>query len=335
MRGLWGRWVAWLDRRESAHAVALTRMAVGLTLLVTLGDIVAAGVVELLYLPPEHGGFKPISEDHWLIDLLGGATPAAVRGLLWAGIALSASLAMGLGGWLTPLLLLQVTMALFSLHSASGGGHDRVLFNSLFLLIFARGSATWSLDARLRHGVWDRDASVPAWPRALIAYQLVLIYFNTGVQKIGEEWMPWGGLSALYYALQLPEWMRFDASFVADQPWYLLTQIGTAVTLLFEDTSPLLLLAVWWAETPERPGRLRALSNRLRLRDLYVATGVALHGLIFLTMNVGPFSPAMLSLYFCLYPPAAYRHLRDRAIRHTTAPKTHTSAASWPQKPRF
>lgn len=276
--------------------MALMRIAVGLTLLWTLGDLVFSGVVPLVYLPPEHGGFREMADGHWLIQALGGVTPATVWGLIVAGMGLSAALVAGRGGWVVPLLLIHVGKALFSLHSASGGGHDRVLFNALFLLIFARG---------------DR-AQVAAWPRYVAVYQLALIYWTTGVQKIGEEWMPWGGFSALYYALQLPEWRRVELGFLAEQPWYFATQVGTAVTMGFEWTAPLLVALVYWAETSERPGRLRGWANRLRLREVYVVTGVCLHLGIWVTMQVGPFSPAMLAYYACLYPPESWARLRQR-----------------------
>ena len=304
MRGRWSRWVSWIDRREDNASLALMRVAIGLTLLWTLGDIALSGVVELVYLPPEHGGFREMSERHWLIRALGGASPGAVWGLILSGIGLSAALIAGVGRWLAPLLLLQALLALFSLHGASGGGHDRVLYNALFILIVAGGASR----------------ETPTWARYLAVFQLVLIYFTTGVQKIGGEWMPWGDLSALYHALQLPAYRRVALPWLAEQPWFLFTQIGTAVTMLFEWTSPLLALSVYWAETAARPGRLRALANRLRLREIYVIVGITLHLGISLTMQVGPFTPAMLSLYACLYPPETWRRLAQR-VRSTASAK--------------
>ena len=64
-------------------------------------------------------------------------------------------------------------------------GDDRLLTNALWLLVLSRSTATLSLDCRLRTGQWVSSVLVPAWPRYLALYQLVLVYGTTGLQKLG------------------------------------------------------------------------------------------------------------------------------------------------------
>lgn len=311
MKRLWTRWVGFVDARDNGISLALVRILVGLTIAMVLVEVVATDVVGLIWYPASEGGYRRINTGWWLYEVV-GYTPGLVDGLVWVGIVLSLALVLGaLPGPAIPLLLSQVLLALFSLNTQSGGGHDRVLTCTLFVLIFARHSAVLSLWARLRTGRLLPEVSVPDWPRWVLLFQLCLIYTSTGVQKVGSDWMPWGDFAAIYYALQLPEWARFDHSWAAHPLGYLFTQIGTATTWLFETTAFVWLVAVWFAETRDRPGRLRALSNRLHLREGYAIVGFLLHLGIFVTMNVGPFSPAMVALYPCAFSGESYARLRE------------------------
>jgi hypothetical protein len=130
------------------------------------------------------------------------------------------------------------------------------------------------------------------------------------MHKVSGTWTPAGGFSALYYILQEPTWQRWDLSWLA---WvYPLTQLGTATTWIWEITSPLLLLVLWYRRTRSLPGRLRSLCNRLPLRGLWVIIGLAVHLGILVLMDVGPFSPIALSYYVCLFTPAEWRRLAER-----------------------
>ena len=127
------------------------------------------------------------------------------------------------------------------------------------------------------------------------------MYGATGLHKLGATWLPTGGYSALYWALQDAVFRRFETAWVA---WvYPLTQVGTLVAWCFEVLSPLLLLVFFYRATRERPGRVRALFNRVDLRIPYLLVGLCLHLGIWLLFEVGPFSPISLSFYFCLWRP--------------------------------
>ena len=316
---LWHRLADRLAHREPATPLALFRIALGLSILYTLLPMIAADVVAMVWMDRPYGGYRDLEPDSWLVAALGGPTDAAVTILVGLGVVSALLLLIGLGSRVTPLVANQVMIALFALNPESGGGHDRLLTAGLWLLVLAPSTATLSLDARL-FGPDKRFVSsqpVAAWPRYLVIFQLVVVYFTTGVQKLGQDWMPWGGWSALYYALLAPSWQRYDTTWVA--AIYPLTQLATAMTWLWEVGAPLWLLAFWYRATRDRPGRLRALSNRLDLRAVMAAIGLFFHACLWFTMNLGPFSLVTSSFYLCLWHhdeyAAAWRRLRDKLFR--------------------
>jgi hypothetical protein len=308
--GLWGRFVARLAHKEPATPLALFRIAVAAILLGTFSDMVLTGVVPPVWFDVDQGGAYSLRGGQWLVAALGGATPEAVWPLLGLSMLGSLLLLLGLGGRVTAFVVLQGCIALFSINPSAGGGHDKLLTNALWLLVLSPATATLSLDARIRTGAWRSDRAVAAWPRYIAIFQIALVYGLTGIQKLGAEWMPWGGFSALYYSLLLPSWARFDLSFIA---WiYPLTQLATALTWIWEVTWPSVLLAFYFRATWQRPGHLRALSNRLDWRRLYVLIGIGVHLGIWATMNVGPFSFASMAFYLCLFHHDEYTALAQR-----------------------
>lgn len=323
MSGLWTAIADRLAHREPATPLALFRIACGLSILYTLVPMISADVVSMVWMDRPYGGYRDLEADQWLLRALGGPTDAAVTVLVGLGIASALLLLVGLGSRITPLVAGQVMIALFDINPESGGGHDRLLTAGLWLLVLAPSTATLSLDARL-FGDEHRFLStrpVAAWPRYLVIFQLVVVYCTTGLQKLGQEWMPWGGWSALYHAILAPSWQRWDTAWVASV--YPLTQLGTAVTWLWEVGAPLWLLAFWFRATRDRPGRLRALCNRVDLRAWMAAIGLFFHGALWLLMNLGPFSLVTASFYLCLWHhdeyAALWHRVRGRLGRNPSA----------------
>ncbi len=329
--GRWARWVRFLDTREPGVSLALFRIAVGLVVVGAIGSVVLYGLVESIWLGRADGGLLDEPSRNWQFDLLGGPTPATVWGMTLTALVSGALLALGLGGRLTAFVALQSYFAVTGLSPHSCGGDDRLLNNALWLLVLARSTATLSLDCRLRTGRWRSDELIPAWPRYLVIVQLVLLYGSTGLQKIGVDWVPGGGFGAIYYILQEPAWVRWDMSWLA---WvFPLTQIATAVTWLFEVSAPLLLLALWFRNTPERTGWFRALFNRINYRRLFVVVGVSLHLSLFVLMNVEPFSWVTLSYYCCLFRPEEWQALGRRLFGSgptTSEPSPQPGWYAWP-----
>jgi hypothetical protein len=309
----------------------LFRIACGLCILYTVGSVVVQGMVQAIWLSPAYGGFESLGPAPRLFRLLGGARPETVWLVVVLSLVSGFLLLVGLGGRLTALVALETYLGLWQLNTDACGGYDWLLTNGLWLLVLASSTATLALDCRLRTGRWLSDEPVSAWPRYLAIYQIVVVYWSTGMHKVSGTWTPAGGFSALYYILQEPTWQRWDMSWLA---WvYPLTQLGTATTWAWELTAPLLLLVLWYRRTSNRPGGLRALSNRLPLRGFWVAIGLAVHVGILVLMDVGPFSLIALSYYVCLWTPHEWRALAQRL------PRRHVDRCgernhSWPSNQR-
>lgn len=297
----WSRWVRRVSHKEPDTPLALFRIAVGLVILYTHAMLLATGGI-VLWEHRDWGGIYPLSSKQWLLELLGGPIPPVVYSLITAGIISACTLTVGFCGRLSALVGLQVSLALFSLVPAAGGGHDRLITNALFVLVLAGGTRTLSLDARIRTGRWRSNTPVPAWPRYLLWFQLCLVYGITGVHKLGSSWFPWGGWSAVYYTLLTPSWTRYDFSSAAWVAWiHPLTQLGTAVTWLWEVTFPMVLVWAWWRHTAARGGRLRRLATRLDLRVPYALIGLIMHGSLLVLLDLGPFSLITLSFYVTMW----------------------------------
>jgi len=296
----WTAWVRFLDRREPGTTLALWRIACGLCVVGAIGSVVLSGAVRPLWLNVADGGYSNLTPP-WQFRLLGGISPGTVNRMIAVTLIAGTLMTLGLGGRLPVFIALQGYLALVNLNAAGTGGYDNAISNSLWLLFLARSTETLSLDCRLRTGSWRSAREVPAWPRYLAIFQLVLIYWSTGAHKLSAAWTPAGGFSAFYYILQQPTWRRGDTSWAAHV--YPLTQLATAITWIWELTSPLLLLALWYRATADRPGRLRRLFNRVNFRRVFVLIGLAVHIGILVLMEVGPFSLIMLAFYLCLYHP--------------------------------
>jgi hypothetical protein len=311
---LWRRLVACLAHREPATPLALFRIATGLVILVTFADMLLTDTLAAVWYPIAHGGIVDTQDSHWLIEALGGTDPSVINGLVATVLVSAVLMVVGLGSRIAALVALQGCLALFSLHPGTGGGHDRLIVNGLWLLVLAPSDATLSLWSRIRSGSWVSTKPAPVWVRYLIIYQIVLVYTCTGVQKLGSDWWPWGDLRAVYYSLLTPSWQRWESiAWVADL--YPLTQAGTALTLFWEMSWGLVLLALWYRATRDRSGALRALFNRLDVRRLYALIGVGVHVGIWAMMNLGPFSWITLTYYLCLWHHDEYARLWRRIRR--------------------
>jgi hypothetical protein len=239
-------------------------------------------------------------------------TEGAARGL-HATLTLSAlTLTLGFFTRTSALVLLLASAQWSMVLAPADRGIDTLCRNILFILVFADAGATWSIDAIRRHGSWSSAHEIGSWARRLIIAQLVLMYFMAGVQKSGVTWYPMGNFAALYFVLQDPAIARFDFTWLEHQPWFFFTQLGTAGTIVFQDTYPLVFLWIWYRMTPERGGWLRRFSNRWRLEWWWIGTGALFHLLLAASCELGIFPWAMLALYPAWVHPDALKHTLDR-----------------------
>lgn len=293
-------WVAFWDTVEHPRTLGVVRILLALVMLFDFVEIWRLGLVTPLFSPQEAGGW---------FDVLSRTQVPRIYQLMpaesWVGVVhhalivgLIVALLLGLCTRVSALLLVLLWAQLQHVAPLSDRAIDVLCRNALLILAFA-GSGAWaSIDAKLRTGRFLGDgAPVGAWARQLLVLQLVVMYFTAGVQKVGFLWLPWGGFMALYVILQDPAIARADFAWMARQPWLLATQIGTAVTMLWQWGYPLVLLWAWYKHTPERPGRLRAFANRWHLHLVWVVVGAIFHLLLAATMELGIFPWAMLALY--------------------------------------
>jgi len=293
------RWAQRLLTREPGTALAIFRFGVGLSLAVALGTVLLHGDVRPLWFPPAHGGYTPHGTG-WLFSHLGGAGPSQVVAVFVAVLVAGLCLMVGLGGRIPALVALVGYPALTSLAPDAVGAYDVLMTNALWLLVLGQATATLSLDCVLRTGrLTDPTRRVFAWPRWLALYQLVLVYFTTGIQKVSDTWVPGGRLSAVYYVMQQPDWQRFDMRFLAHV--FPLTQAATLAVWCFEVSAPLLLVAL--ALERRGAGRVGRWLRRAPFRRVWAGFGCTFHLGIAATLVLGCFSPLAMSFYAALIPP--------------------------------
>ena len=291
----------WMRHRESGTVLALFRALLGLCVLWTVFTVVRVDLVDVLWVHEDYGGYRGLPESFWLVHLLGGPTPSVMWGLTWASMGFGALMVLGLGGRLTVFAALQTFMAVSDINGHAGGSYDELLTNGLWVLVLAPSTHTLSIDCWMQRGRFWTELPVVAWPRYLLVYQIVLVYWTTGLQKVSTYWVPGGDFSALYYILQQPSWHRFDMSWVA---WvFPLSQAATALTWCWEVLAPIWLLAMWFRYTRERPGRVRRWFNRWDVRTWYALIGLSFHIVLTILMDVGPFSLISVCFYICFWHP--------------------------------
>ncbi|HUJ59266.1 MAG TPA: HTTM domain-containing protein [Kofleriaceae bacterium] len=311
LREAWRAWVELADRREPPTALALVRIAVGL---VMLGDFLwvwHVGLVDPLW---SHAplGFAT-SYRSW--------TGLGAHGLWLAATLASAAVLVGAGTRVACVALLLVSAQLAIVDPNSESAIDAILRVVLAILALSRCNARWSVDAWIARRLGrPMPAEIPAWPRYLLMIQLVWIYFSAGQNKSSAAWGPLGGFTALANALGDPHAARWAPGWLAVV--YPLTRVATALTITFELTAPAYLLYYYYAATAERPGRLRAWCNRLRLRWAWIAIGVMFELGIAVTMRLGSFPFGMLALYPVLLRP------RELQRWNTAAPENRASSPS-------
>jgi uncharacterized membrane protein YphA (DoxX/SURF4 family) len=300
----WRAWVELLDRREAPTSLALARIFVAAAL---LGDFLQARVNDLVvgvWGPPPFGlGYGALNKPPpdtiaWL-----GASADTAETLWLAAIGLSILLLVGLGTRVAAVLLLFVSAQLARIAPDSDRGIDILLRVALGVLALSWSHARWSLDAWL----WKKlrrplPETIPAWPRYLLFLQMVWLYFSAGQAKVDPAWGPLGHFSALGHILSDPHFARFEPGW-AGGVLYPFTQLATAGTMAFELGAPLFLLATWYHVTRDRPGRVRRVCNRLRLRWVWLAVGASFHVGIAITLRLGVFPWGTLALYPVFFHP--------------------------------
>jgi hypothetical protein len=297
------RWVKLWDRRESPESLALLRILVPLVILADLVSAWALGLVPGAWAPPPHGlGWVAASDTPPAAARLLGATTNTVLFLYVTAVGCALCLAAGAFSRVAAWGLALATSQLAHFSPDGERAIDMLLRVSVLVLAFSRADACWSLSAfwRARRG-GALPEQVPAWPRLLLFAQVVWVYSSAAHNRGGDAWWPRGELSAIANILSDPHFTRFTPGWV--EPFYVFTQAGTAVTMLFEFASPLLFLWAWFDAAPGRGGRVGEFVRRFQVRNLWLLLGVMLHLSIAFSMRLGIFSFGMLALYPAFFRP--------------------------------
>lgn len=277
-RRLAGRLDRFFFSQVDARTLAAFRIGLGAALLVT----------HLAFLPELEALFGATSmlrdpnPEWWRWSVYNGIADGgrlrAVHLALSAGPLL---LMLGVGGRLSTLAALVTQLMVFRGSPVMLNSGDLLLRLWVVLLLAAPATRVWSVDAWLaRRRGRPLPTTAPVFVHRLVALQLAVMYFDTGVEKFLKN--EWTAGRATYYALQLDRLQRFPewTTGALDHP--LLVQasaVATYVTVYWE--LGWVLLVLW------RPTRVLAL-----------VVGVLVHGGIASTMMVAQFSAAAVLGYF-------------------------------------
>ncbi|MCA9494761.1 MAG: HTTM domain-containing protein [Myxococcales bacterium] len=317
MIAAWQAWVRLWAEREHPRSLALVRILLGSCIAWDLLQIRWYGVVTALFGVQEIGGMSDsLTRAHtplWYQIVPG--TEAGASALHAAMVTLALCLTAGFFTRTSALLLLLAWGQFADILPAADRGIDTLCRDVLALFVFAEAGRWLSLDALISTGsIWGDGKTIGAWARKLLVVQIVAMYFLAGIQKTGMHWWPPGHFAALYFILQDPAIARFDFTWLDRQPFFLLTQLGSLGTLVFQDSYPIVLLLRYWRSTPEKGGRLRNLANRHPwLEWVWIGTGALFHVLLAISCELGIFPWAMLALYPAWVHPDDWGRLWGRA----------------------
>ncbi len=297
-------------RRDSATGFGLMRIAWAGTVLGSMlaqSDHITQYYSEIGMLPR---AMLPLAlRSDFFVSLMPWIShPEAVLAL-YVALLLSCLLTM-IGAW-PRLTTLASVVLLFSFHERNPfvlTGGDTVLRAIGFILLIAPGIEAVSLvrlRAQWRH--WKSKhtllppVTMPAWPRILLLWQLIVIYAMSGWDKLHGEL--WRSGSAVAVALHHPHFSRL--------PW--------SIANWFVPASPVISWAViafelaWLLVLIPQPIAARLPWRTAgTLKRLLLLGGVVMHLGILLLMQVGSFPTAMFTLYLGLLTADDFSAVRRR-----------------------
>lgn len=309
MKHLWDLLHECANRRERATTIALFRILLCAGALYSLAIMTRDDVFQVTWITAKQGGISSLSSRHWMFAALDGFSADSLQQVFtFCSVAMFFGL-IGFGGRWTLLLAQQSYVALRTINENASGGYDSLICLGLLVLACTASTATLSVDCRFIYGRFWHPTTISVWPRAVLVFQILLVYTMTGLQKVGHSWTPMGGYAALHFVLNDPTWLRWD---LGTLPWLFdpLLRLGTAVTWHWEQLSLVLLFHWYYRATDARsPTWLRTLFTRWDLRYAWALVGLVMHASILLLFDVGPFSLVSVAFYVNLWSPHEWHAL--------------------------
>jgi hypothetical protein len=243
-----------------------------------------------------------IKRGFWTFLIFNHDDPAVLYPFFWVTVAVVFCFTIGLFSRVTNVLTWLLAMAWCARNPSVLNGGDDTLLVALVLLMLAPSGRALSADAWLRRRFFGGDKGpvmVSPWPVRIIQIQWCLVYLTTGLVKLkGEgfgtsEWPSgswWDGTS-IHCIMNYPTKARWSSAQLPIPFW---------VTMLMTYA------VVWW-EVLFTPMMLWKWTRRVAL-----CFGVLFHLGIWLTMEIGWFSPYALSFYAVWVPAWFWAWCLDR-----------------------
>lgn len=245
------RWLT--GERHAVHALAVTRILIGLSV---LGLLLSNVSERQIWVGDASAWAEParmVSQfpEIALLDGVSGDLLTAVYGLVMLA---AIGLVLGWHAKAMTVVVLVGFIAVTAQNPVLSTLGDNVIRLTLLWMLLLRTADVWSLDARRERS--DADEAVPGWLRTGLhnvglvglASQTALAYLAGGLNKVAEP--AWQGGTALYSTLQLPEFRSFPwlSDLLSNVPVLLALTTWTvlAVQLFFV---PLLLVGSWARDT--------------------------------------------------------------------------------------
>jgi hypothetical protein len=279
LRVLRSRFADAFDREIPPHSYAMLRIAIG--------AVGLAGVLGMtpfsMYWPLD--GLSPLPGSGaraWIAARDLGSVTGAVL-FIWLVCSFSA-MTVGFRSDLAVFSSFIGQVALTHWNNLPLSSAHQVATVLLFCLIWAPTGQVWSLDARWRKNNSPQPA--PAWPLWLMRIQIAIVYLSSGLHKFAYPM--WRDGSAVHWALNLNAFHRFPSPWPAS--FAPLEAFLTWSTLAFELTFCIFVLF-------------------RRTRPWILLAGIGLHIGLFLSLELGPFSPLMIAGYLCYLAPETTQKL--------------------------
>jgi HTTM domain len=282
-------WVRFWHEPVRAERLAAVRIALGLML---LADQLLQYVPNFADLFGPHGTAyaglydeELLTKWRWTILVFGTDDLRVLWPVFGLWVALTVAFTLGWRFRWTSVALWFLTMCFLNRNPVVTNRGDAVLQAGLFLLMFMPASRALSLD-RLRERRRQRRAALPfhdppmiePWGVRLIQIQVCVIYFTTGMAKLGGTLIhgSWGTGTSVHYVLNDVTMARVSSAEMPLPLWF--TAICTYATVFWETSFTFLVMFC-------------------RSRKWALWFGVLFHVGIYLAIEVGWFSFYTLALY--------------------------------------